>query len=46
MPARGKKKAGDLLAELRIVVPDELSDRERELLEQLAEESDFNPRAA
>lgn len=46
MPARGKKKAGDLLAELRIVVPDELSDRERELLEQLAEESEFNPRAA
>jgi curved DNA-binding protein len=46
MPATGKKKAGDLLAELRIVVPDELSDRERELLEQLAEESDFNPRAA
>ena len=46
MPATGKKKAGDLLAELRIVVPDELSDRERELLEQLAEQSDFNPRAA
>ena len=46
MPARGKKKAGDILAELRIVVPEDLTDDEKELFEQLAEESDFNPRAA
>jgi len=46
MPARGKKKAGDILAELRIVVPDKLSDNEKELFEKLAEQSDFNPRAA
>lgn len=46
MPARGRKPAGDLVAELRIVVPDPLSDEERELFEKLAETSDFNPRAA
>lgn len=46
MPARGEAKAGDLLVEVRIVVPGELSDGERDLFEQLAEASDFNPRAA
>jgi curved DNA-binding protein len=46
MPARGRKKAGDLIAELRIVVPDRLSDAEKELFEKLAETSEFNPRAA
>jgi len=46
MPARGKKRAGDILAELRIVVPDQLSEEEKELFERLAEQSDFNPRAA
>jgi curved DNA-binding protein len=46
MPARGRKPAGDLIAELRIVVPDPISEDERELFEKLAETSDFNPRAA
>lgn len=46
MPARGKKKAGDLFAELRIVVPEQLSEQDKELFEKLAETSDFNPRAA
>lgn len=46
MPARGRKPAGDLVAELRIVVPDPISEDERELFEKLAETSDFNPRAA
>ena len=46
MPARGRKPAGDIIAELRIVVPHELSDAEKELFEKLAETSDFNPRAA
>jgi curved DNA-binding protein len=46
MPARGRKQAGDLIAELRIVVPSELTEAERELFEKLAETSDFNPRAA
>ncbi len=35
---------GDLLAEFRLMVPDELSPRERELFEQLAAESEFKPR--
>jgi len=30
---------GDLLAEIRIIVPEQLTDRERELYEQLAEAS-------
>jgi curved DNA-binding protein len=34
----------DLLVELRIVVPAQLSARERELFEQLSAESAFNPR--
>jgi len=46
MPARGRKQAGDIIAELRIVVPAELSDAEKELFEKLSEISDFNPRAA
>jgi curved DNA-binding protein len=35
---------GDLIAEIRIVVPSELSPRERELFEELREESSFQPR--
>ncbi|MEV6742632.1 DnaJ C-terminal domain-containing protein, partial [Streptomyces sp. NPDC051104] len=35
---------GDLYAELRIVVPPKLSDRERELFEELAAVSSFDPR--
>lgn len=35
---------GDLLAELRIVVPESLTERERELLEKLAAVSAFRPR--
>ncbi|HSK77123.1 MAG TPA: DnaJ C-terminal domain-containing protein [Thermoanaerobaculia bacterium] len=35
---------GDLLAEIRIVIPDRLTDRERELYEQLAEASTFRAR--
>ncbi|HEY9420699.1 MAG TPA: J domain-containing protein, partial [Thermoanaerobaculia bacterium] len=35
---------GDLLAEIRIVVPENLTDRERELYEQLAEASAFRAR--
>jgi len=35
---------GDLYAEIKIVVPDRLSDRERELFEQLSEASTFQPR--
>jgi curved DNA-binding protein len=36
--------AGDLFAVAQIVVPAELSERERELYQQLAEGSDFEPR--
>jgi len=35
---------GDLIAELRIVVPEELSPRERELFAELQAESSFKPR--
>jgi curved DNA-binding protein len=37
---------GDLLAEIRIVVPEQLTERERELFEQLAKASPFRPREA
>ena len=37
-------KAGDLYAEARIMVPSRLSRAERRLFEQLAAESDFDPR--
>ncbi|HET9225969.1 MAG TPA: DnaJ C-terminal domain-containing protein, partial [Thermoanaerobaculia bacterium] len=43
LPQSGGEK-GDLLAEIRIVVPETLSERERELFEQLAEESSFRAR--
>jgi curved DNA-binding protein len=36
--------AGDLFADVRIVVPPKLSDRERELFEELARTSTFDPR--
>jgi curved DNA-binding protein len=39
-----KGKAGDLYAEARIMVPPKLSRAEKRLFEQLAAESDFNPR--
>ncbi len=35
---------GDLLAEIRIVLPETLSERDRELYEELAKVSDFDPR--
>jgi len=38
--------AGDLFAEVRIMVPTHLSERERELFEALARESAFDPRVA
>jgi curved DNA-binding protein len=41
--SRGRT-AGDLLAVIRIVVPDRLTGKERELFEQLARESAFRPR--
>lgn len=44
LPKRGGGR-GDLLAELRIVVPKELTPEERALMEKLAAASRFNPRA-
>ena len=35
---------GDLLAEIRILVPEEPSDSDRELYERLSETSEFQPR--
>lgn len=40
----GRGDFGDLYAEIRIMVPEELSDREKELFEELAEISTFKPR--
>lgn len=39
-----KRGQGDLIAEVRIVVPKELDEKQRKLLEELARASDFNPR--
>jgi curved DNA-binding protein len=41
----GGGAAGDLIAEIRVVVPRELSDAERELYQQLSSVSSFAPRA-
>jgi curved DNA-binding protein len=38
-------KAGDLYAVLKIVIPPDESDKARDLYQQLARETDFNPRA-
>jgi curved DNA-binding protein len=43
MPDR-KGKPGDLYAEVKIMVPRHLTQRERELFEELARESEFDPR--
>jgi curved DNA-binding protein len=43
MPGPGKQR-GDLFATVKIVVPKQLSKVERELFEQLAQASSFNPR--
>jgi curved DNA-binding protein len=43
MPDRGGK-AGDLFAEIKVMVPPKPTARERELFEQLAAESTFDPR--
>ncbi len=37
IPARGKQPAGDLLFELKVLAPTDLSDDERHLMQQLAE---------
>jgi len=37
LPARGKEAAGDLLYELRVLAPTDLTDEERKLMQQLAE---------
>jgi curved DNA-binding protein len=45
MPGGGGEGPGDLYAVVKIEVPKRLSARERELFEQLADVSDFDPRA-
>lgn len=42
----GQRERGDLYAEIRVVVPERLSERERQLFEQLRETSSFQPRGA
>ena len=41
---KSSKERGDLLVELKVVLPKTLSDREKELFEELQKESSFNPR--
>jgi len=43
-PAGKGEAAGDLLAEVRVVVPETLTDRERQLFESLRDASAFQPR--
>ncbi|MBZ0100775.1 MAG: DnaJ domain-containing protein [Thermoanaerobaculia bacterium] len=43
-PAGKSSEAGDLIAELRVVVPEKLSEKEKELFEQLRTASAFQPR--
>jgi curved DNA-binding protein len=42
---RGLGKSGDLYVVTKIVVPDHLTEAQKKLWEQLAQESKFNPRA-
>jgi len=42
---RPREGAGDLFAVSKIVLPRVMSDRERELLKEMAAASDFDPRA-
>lgn len=44
LPRRKGALPGDLIVKVEILVPDKLTDRERELLEALMKESRFNPR--
>lgn len=46
LPKKGGSGRGDLYVTVRIRVPREMSDRERELFEALREESTFNPRGS
>jgi curved DNA-binding protein len=41
----GKEKYGDLYVVIKIVVPKNLTERERELFEELSRVSKFNPRS-
>ena len=43
LPIRDGRR-GDLLAEFRIVVPEELAEEDRALWQRLADRSDFHPR--
>lgn len=45
LPGRGSAEPGDLFAQVKIVVPKVLTERERELFEELKKESKFDPRA-
>ena len=45
-PGGTRGESGDLIAELRVVVPESLSARERELFEQLRDASGFRPRGS
>lgn len=41
---KSKEEQGDLLVELKVVLPERLSEEEEKLFRSLAERSSFNPR--
>lgn len=41
----GKGERGDLIAEIKVMVPKQLSEQEREMFEKLNQISNFNPRS-
>jgi len=44
MPSHGQKPAGDLYVEIKIAIPEHLSEKERELFNELSKVSRFRPR--
>ena len=44
LPKRGSRAAGDLLVAVKIRVPRDLADKEKELFKELAKHSRFDPR--
>ena len=46
LPRKDRKERGDLIVELKVVVPKSLPPEERELYEKLRDVSEFDPRGS